>query len=124
MKIIIKKLYKYIDNYMTGMPYSEKTYISELEHIDKKLVVKIANKYFGDNYLAFHSKIGFPKHKQLDKPINTPLNFNKKDRVSEMAAKINGLDSEQVKPEYINFKRDVVTIPLKENFKLIPCCES
>lgn len=113
-----QKLFKFMDAYMTEMPYSEKTFINELESINKDLVVRIANKYFGDNYLAIHSKMGFPKHDLLDKPNNTPLNFSKNNKSSEMVAKIEEMDSEHVEPDYIDFDREVVTVSLKEHLSL------
>ena len=113
-----QKLYKIMDSYMTEMPYSEKSYIRELGTIDKNRVLRIANKYFGDNYLALHSKIGFPKHDLLDKPNNTPLDFSENDNISKMAKKIGNINSDPVEPDYIDFNREVVNLKMKENLSL------
>ena len=36
--------------------------------LTKQDIIAIANKYFGDNYLCFNSKMGFPKSEKLSKP--------------------------------------------------------
>lgn len=66
MKLIVES---FISNVSTKeiMTYGEK-----LMQIDKKALSQIANRYFGENYLAFYSKIGSSKKKRLRKPPLTP----------------------------------------------------
>ena len=43
-------------------------YPERITAIDKKEIVRVANKYFGDDYLVLKSRIGFPKKTKLEKP--------------------------------------------------------
>ncbi len=113
-----QKLFKFIDSYMTETEYDEKIYSAEIESVDKDRILRIANKYFGDNYLALHSKIGFPKHDLLDKPNNTPLDFSDNNNISVLAEKISEMNSEEIEPQFIDFNRDVVTLKIKEHLSL------
>lgn len=47
--------------------------IEALNSVKKEDVVRVANTYLGENYLAFISKMGFPKKEKLSKPGFIPV---------------------------------------------------
>jgi zinc protease len=51
-------------------------YPQKVKAITKEDVVRVAKKYFGPNYLAFQSKMGFPKKEKIEKPGFKPLLAN------------------------------------------------
>ncbi|NLA25178.1 MAG: insulinase family protein, partial [Bacteroidales bacterium] len=68
--------------------------------ISKEDVVRVANKYYGDNYLAFYSKMGFPKKEKIEKPGFKPIVTNT-DAESNYAKKLAEVPSLEAKPQFI-----------------------
>lgn len=93
----------------------EPEYINQLPNlinsITKEDVLRVANKYFGDNFLAFHSKMGFPKKDKIEKPGFEPLKVNT-NAESIYAKKIKTIKSSEMKTDFINFD-DIETYDLK-----------
>ncbi len=57
-----------------GQPWSATLdVIRRLESIDIAEVARVAERYYGDDFLAFRSRIGFPKKTRLKKPPLTPI---------------------------------------------------
>ncbi len=79
----------------------------QLKDIDKERVQEVARKYYGDNYLAFLSKMGFPKNTKLDKPNITPLKPKNRNANSKLAEQIYAVQGIEPIPNYIDFKYDV-----------------
>lgn len=84
--------------------------------ITKEDIQKAAQKYFSDNYLAFFSKMGFPKKEKIEKPGYEPLLSNV-DVKSEYFEKIENMPTKQFKSDY-NFYDKVIVIPQKNNANL------
>ncbi len=110
---------KLMDAFILGNSYKElEAYTEKVNKLTKDDIVKIANKYYGDNYLAFFSKTGFPKNEKIDKPGYKPLvvNTNAKSKF------VNNFENIEVKtPEYkaIDFKNDVAKIKVQEGVNLL-----
>ncbi|MBN2669952.1 MAG: insulinase family protein [Bacteroidales bacterium] len=79
--------------------------IDELQAITKDDIVKIANKYYTDNYLAFHSKMGFPKKQKIEKPSYEALKSNT-DAKSKYAKHFDSIKSSEPVEKYIDFTKD------------------
>lgn len=73
-----------------------------IKEITKEELVKVANKYFGANYLAFHSKMGFPKKATIDKPGFEALKVNTNAK-SKYAEKFESIKPRNIAEHYINF---------------------
>ena len=82
-----------------------------IKAITKDDVLRVANQYFGDNYLAFLSKMGFPKKDKIDKPGFKPLKVNTNAK-SIYAKKIETIKMTKSKTDFIRFD-DVASFPLK-----------
>ncbi|MDR0348980.1 MAG: insulinase family protein [Tannerella sp.] len=84
-------------------------YRDDLKHAEaltKEDVVKVANKYFGDNYLYIRKKTGrYPKD-NLPKPDFAPIIPKHADAASDYALKLEELPVQEVKPRFIDFEKD------------------
>lgn len=70
-------------------------------------IKRVGEKYFGNNYLSFHSKMGFPKKDKLEKPGFDPIIPENTEAKSEFAKKFENLLDKEVVPEFIDFNNDL-----------------
>ncbi len=88
----------------------ETNYINEIpaiiNSVTKQKVIETANKYYGDNYLAFYSKMGFPKKKKIEKPGYEPLITNTNAK-SEYAKKFESINKTKLIEKYIDVNKVV-----------------
>lgn len=110
---------------LIGMSYSQgrnlKTfaddYAKKLKAITKEDVINIAKKYYGVNYLAFYSKMGFPKKEKIEKPGFKPLS-QKQVAESEYAQKFAKIYAPNLDIKYFDFNKDIETAELIGGNKL------
>ncbi|MCB9002221.1 MAG: insulinase family protein [Bacteroidales bacterium] len=93
------------------------SYPDKIKSITKADVVKMANEIFGPNYLAFYSKMGFPKKEKIAKPDFKPLIANANAR-SKYAEHLDSIPTKAPTFKTIDFNRDVETLQLKGNSKI------
>ncbi len=79
----------------------EMNYEDRLNSISKDEIIITANKYYGKDYLAFYSKMGFPKKDKVQKPPYKPVQPKNTEAKSEYAQMIEEMPSEKVTPHYI-----------------------
>lgn len=89
----------------------------ELDNLTKEDIIKIANKYFGDNYLAFHSKMGFPKKDKIKKPPFKAIPPRNGEAKSDYAKSIDEMPTIDMAPKFINFEKDVFITDLSSGSK-------
>ena len=99
--------------------------MDEIAKLTKDDIIKIANKYFTDNYLYFTKKTGSYKLEKMKKPDFEPIVSPNKNERSEYAKKLiaEAERNSVVKPRTIDFKNDakmveitpLVTLYTKEN---------
>lgn len=90
-------------------------YRAELDRMDaltKDDVVKIANKYFGDNYLYVRKKTGRYPKVHLAKPDFAPILPAHADATSAYARQLEEIPVREVKPRFLDFGNDVRTVAL------------
>lgn len=105
---------------MRGMTYYE--YLAETERIKsitKEEIVKIANKYFGEDYLDIRSKMGFPEKDKVDKPNWKAIEAKNTDAKSEFAKMIEAEEIPEVKPQVVDFQKDVTINKINDCFTMI-----
>ncbi len=92
-------------------------YPEKIKRITKEDVIRVANKYYGNDYLAFFSKMGFPKKIKIDKPGYEPVvaNTNAKSAFTKRFEKIRTKEPMQ---KFIDFEKDIQTVKLQENLTL------
>lgn len=90
-------------------------YLQEVSGIDaltKEDVVRVACKYFSENYLCVTKTTGkYPKD-NLTKPDFSPIVPKNSEASSEYAKQLEQLPVQEVKPRFIDFQKDVETVSL------------
>lgn len=74
--------------------------------VTKEKVIEIANKYYGDNFLAFYSKMGFPKKEKIDKPGYKPVIANTEAK-SEFAKHLENVPVKPISENFIDFRSHI-----------------
>ena len=100
--------YYILDAFMTGDKWSKMlNFPEEVDKITKDDIIKIANKYYGDNYIALYSKTGFPKKQKMPKPKFKPIKPKNSESKSDYAKKIENMQVNADNPRFIEFGKDV-----------------
>ncbi len=81
-------------------------------------VKRVASTYFGDNFLSFHSKMGFPKKEKIEKPGFKALQANTNAK-SEYTIHYESIPSRPVHISPVDFEKDVITKQIKDGVTLL-----
>jgi len=92
-------------------------YPNLINKITKDDIIKVANKYYGDNYLAFFSGMGKSKGDKIEKPGFKPVISNTNSK-SEFAKKLDAIKPLEYKPKYIDFDNDINTTEISKGVTL------
>ena len=92
-------------------------YPEKIKNITKDNVIKAANTYYNKNYLALHSKMGFPKKEKLDKPGYDPIKPNE-NAVSPYAEKFYKIKEKEPIPHFVSFTNDFSKTKLADRITL------
>lgn len=92
--------------------------LQRIEHLTKKELIAIADKYFNNNVLIYRSNIGSKKNYTIEKPNWKPITSHNADKQSDFAKNLDKYDSEPSKIQKINFEKDVTIIPVNNVFDL------
>ena len=102
------RLFSLISTYIEDKTWEDvSTWPDRLDKITKEDVVRVANKYFGDDYFVFNSKMGFPKKNKLEKPPFKPVIPKNSEKESDYAAKVRAIPAKQLDLKFIEFDSDV-----------------
>ncbi|MDR3261415.1 MAG: insulinase family protein [Tannerella sp.] len=80
--------------------------------LSKEDVVKVANKYFGDNYLFAKKKTGRYSRENLSKPDFAPILPTHTDATSAYGKQLGEIRAQEVKPRFVDFEKDVQMLSL------------
>jgi len=89
----------------------------KINALNKAEVLRVAKKYYGDNYLAFYSKMGSPDKEKLSKPNYDPVVTDKK-AVSQFAKRYENISEKDYEAKYVDFNKDVQQVKLAKGVKL------
>jgi predicted Zn-dependent peptidase len=89
----------------------------EIAKVTKEDIVKIANQYFGDNFMSFHSKMGFPKKDKVEKPPFKPVQPQNSEKKSEYAQSVENMPIVDMDPKFIDFEKDVIITEMGNGIK-------
>jgi predicted Zn-dependent peptidase len=81
--------------------------LNKINQLTKEDVIKVANKYFIENYLVYRSSTGFPKKEVLDKPGFEPVVADQKIE-SAYATKFLSDVKENTNPRILDYDKDAV----------------
>ena len=88
----------------TWSDYQEE--LKRAEGLTKDDIVKVANKYLGDNYLYIKKKTGrYPKD-NLSKPNFAPILPKHADAVSDYTLKLEETPVQELRPRFLDFEKD------------------
>ena len=113
------RAYAISDAFLYGVSWEK--YLNAPKEIDKLTkddVINLANKYFTENYLAFYSKMGFPKKDKIDKPPFKPIESKNSEKKSEYAKKLENMPVTDMAPRFIEFNKDVLISQINKDITL------
>ncbi|MBQ4010779.1 MAG: insulinase family protein, partial [Bacteroidales bacterium] len=101
------RAYRMGECFISGKSWDEiLKYPKIIENITPEDIKKVAEKYFNDNYLSYHSKMGFPKKDKLDKPGFDPVVPENAEVSSEYAKKFEEMPVKSMSPNFIKEGKD------------------
>lgn len=109
----------FLDLEWRGMTYDD--YLAETEmikNLTKEDIVEVANKYLTDNCTSLRSKMGFPDKDKIEKPNWKAVDVKNTEMKSEFAKQIESKEVGEVKPQVIEFGKDVVVEKINDAFTL------
>ena len=80
--------------------------------------MKVANTYFGEDYLVLHSKMGFPKKTKLEKPSFEPVIPKNSEEKSAFATNLDNIPEGELNLQFIEFNKDVQYGDISHNIHL------
>lgn len=103
------RVYTCLNSFIYGIPYEQVLFSTDLlEKVTKDDVVKMANKYFGDNYVCVYKEQGegaLPP--AIEKPTITPIEMNR-DKTSDFVKKLSEMHAEPIEPRFLDMENDVL----------------
>lgn len=109
----------FLNSFILGEDW-EKSFslIDRLSKITKQEVIDFANEHLKDNYVAVYKKTGEDKNVvKVVKPQITPVQVNR-DAESDFVKNIIATPSPDVKPVFIDFKKDIQELKLQNNVQV------
>jgi len=98
--------------FLSNIPWATASQsITNYAKVTKKDIVDFANKYFNNNYVIVYKRQGTPPDvAKVNKPPITPIHINR-DKESDFMRKIKENKVPQIQPVFVDFKKDMTTIP-------------
>ena len=98
----------FVEAYINEIPWQQNVErLDRLSQITKDEVVDFAKRHFGDNYVVVYKRQGEDKSlKKIDKPAITAIPANR-DTVSQFVKDIQNTKVKDIKPKFVDFKKDL-----------------
>lgn len=110
--------YAFLDAYASGSSFKEIwTEPIRVREITREDVIRAANEYYGNDFLAFHSKMGFQKQEKIDKPGYQPV-AKQQDEVSEYYQMISEMPENEPQYQFVDFQNDIQNYQTDIGFQL------
>jgi len=106
----------FVSSFVLGIPWEQYIFnIDRLSKITKEEVVNFSNENLKDNYVIVYKKTGEDKTIQkVEKPEINPVKVNRDDK-SEFVETILNAEVEDVKPVFVDFKKDIEELKIKND---------
>lgn len=106
------------DAYLTYQSWDDAVQsIDRMEEVTKEDVVRVANKYFGDDYVAVYRLDEQHDVPPVEKPLIEPVNIDPK-RQSKFAARVLGMPYTEIEPTYVDIEKDVEVVDYADGTRL------
>ncbi len=109
-----------ISSFIYGMPLEDIIFETDrMEKVTKEDIVRVANRYFGDNYACVYKEQGegtLPP--AMDKPAITPIEMNR-DKQSDFTQQISTMKSMETKPQFLDFEKDLQVTEINKGQELV-----
>lgn len=116
----MSRVFKFMTAHIYQIPYEEIVNdMARKEKVTKDDVVRVANKYFGDNYVCVlkeHNENANPP--KMEKPAITPIEMNR-EATSEFYDRMMVSPSERSKPQFLDFNKDLSRSKLPNGVELL-----
>jgi predicted Zn-dependent peptidase len=87
-------------------------YVENVKKITKDDILRVAKKYFGNDFLAVHVKPGSIKKNNIEKPEYKPLTFPQADAQSPFAKRFAAIPTPEQKYNFIDFNADLQKVAM------------
>jgi len=101
-------------------PTNLRNYSKNINKVTREDVLRVANLYYGDNFLALYSKMGSFKGEKIDKPDYEPV-VSKTTARSAFAKSLDEIAEKEFQPTFIDFQKDVTSAKVKDGVTLYRC---
>lgn len=111
----------YMDAFVNGQDWADiVAQLGRLDKITKDDVVRVANKYFGDNnYAALYKRQGDdPNELKLAKPQLTPIAMNR-DASSTFLREIQNSQIKPIEPVFVDYDKDLTRLQAKNGIEVL-----
>ncbi len=113
------RAYKMGECFLSGTKWDEVlAYPKIIESITPDDIKKVAEKYLNENYLSYHSKMGFPKKDKLDKPGFDPVVPENAEVSSEYAKKFEEMPVKSMTPKFVKEGDDYEYVEINKGIDL------
>lgn len=103
----------------TGKTYKEWTReLDALQQLTREDVMALAVKYFGGHHTSLRSSMGFPDKDRIEKPDWKPIEAQNTNEKSVFAQRIEANNVASVKPQVVDFDRDIRVADINNSFPL------
>lgn len=93
-------------------------FLEDLRKISKEELVAFANDFFKDNYVLLYKRKGEDKNiAKVKNPAITPVEVNR-DKKSEFMTEFTALESEELKPLFVDYQKEIKQNTLNSGIKL------
>jgi zinc protease len=110
--------YAFMQSFVDGTNYVDIWHEPvRVRNISRDEVIDVVRRYYGDNFLAFHSGMGFPKKEKIDKPGYEPV-VKQQDEESAYYSMISSMHRNEPEYRFVDFDRDIQTYYLDQGVVL------
>ncbi len=101
-----------VDAFTKGVDWA--TYVHEIDDlatVTKEEIIRVAGQYYNNYALVFKRTGDVGEREKVVKPAITPVEVNR-EATSPFLEKIAGMSAVEIKPQFIDFKKDVRVVPI------------
>ncbi len=108
-----------IDSFINNFSLDDMlNYSDKIKAITKDDVIKLADKYLNNNYLAFHISRGAPEKRDVYPTRDIKPVLSNANSESNYSKKFRSIPSSNIKENFVNFNNDVKLLKLKDKVNL------